>query len=644
VVGAGAGELRSIGGPAASVNNATVDLQLAAMSVSNTSTTGVSLTNMLDGGGTNAAFSAPSGSTITTTGGATGPIFNVSGGDAAISYAGTLTNSGTGRAVSVVSHAGNDAITFSGAITASTGTGILLDNNDQGGGNTPITFSGGITLSGASSTFTATNGGTVNVTGTNTIGTPTAATTTALNVANTNIGGSNVTFRSISANGATNGILLNNTGAGRLIVTGNSSGSCGGTVTVNAVGTPATVGAPVTADCTGGTIQASGGAGVSLTNTTGTSLTRMHILNSGSDGIFVSDVNGFTLANSFVTDGSGAAGDRGIEMGDFSTGTPVDGTITISNSTLGPTPHDNFGVGIASGTSNWSITNTVFDDSQLNSGFNFEIRNATMTSFLIDGSVFQNQFADGMQMQPASGVDATVTSATIQNSTFQSNNIGMDLNHDGTGDITYRVLNNTFMNQVANSINFFSSAVQAPATGGTLNGRFVGNVIGNAAVFNSGGGIGIRININGGADATVLVDSNTIRQIPNGRGIEIISRNGTGGTDATVTNNQVNTDFVPTVANGGFSLSNIFLQSNCVTVCNTLRSDVRLNTVPAVAPTGELIAFQLALFETGASTLELVDTPPASGTCSAQLTSTNTGSAGANAGCSLIAGPINTPP
>jgi hypothetical protein len=368
----------------------------------------------------------------------------------------------------------------------------------------------------------------------------------------------------------------------------------------------------------------------------------MRVLNSGTDSVLISNVNGFTLANSFVSDSSGVAGDRGIEMGDFSTGTPVNGTITISNSTLGPTPHDNFGVGIASGTSSWSITNTVFTGSTLNSGFNYEIRNATMSSFLIDGCVFQNQFADGMQMQPASGVNATVTSATIQNSTFQANNIGMDLNHDGISSVTYRVLSNTFMNQVANSVNFFSSAT--PGTGGTLNGRFVGNAIGNPAVFNSGGGIGIRININGGADSTVLVDSNTIRQIPNGRGIEIVSRNGTGGTDATVTNNFVDTDFVATAENGGFSLSNIFLQSNCVTVCNSLRADVRGNTVPAAAPNGDLLAAQLALLETGASTAQLVDTGAASASCTAQLTENNTGSASATAGCSLIAGPISTPP
>jgi hypothetical protein len=230
----------------------------------------------------------------------------------------------------------------------------------------------------------------------------------------------------------------------------------------------------------------------------------------------------------------------------------------------------------------------------------------------------------------------------------------MDLNHDGTGETTYKVLNNTFLNQAANSINFFSSAVQAPATGGTLNGRFVGNVIGDPGTFASGGGIGIRININGSVDATVLVDSNTVKQIPNGRGIEIISRNGTGGTDATVTNNKVDTDFVPTTANGGFSLSNIFLQSNCVTVCNTLRADVRGNTVPNNPPNGDLVNGQFALIETNGnpnpagstSTHELVDNPagPAGQTPAQQLAGANTGSTGVAGGVSLIPGPITTPP
>ena len=170
------------------------------------------------------------------------------------------------------------------------------------------------------------------------------------------------------------------------------------------------------------------------------------------------------------------------------------------------------------------------------------------------------------------------------------------------------------------------------------------NRVGTAASSLSGGGAGFRINVNGGAVTKVLFASNVIRQEPNGRGIEIISRNGTGGTDATVTNNDVDTNFVSTVQNGGFSLSNIFLQSNCLSVCNTLRSNITGNTVPGVAPTGELVAGQIALIRTGASTNQLVDNAPASPDAASELASQNTGSTATSGTITLIAGPINTPP
>jgi hypothetical protein len=80
-----------------------------------------------------------------------------------------------------------------------------------------------------------------------------------------------------------------------------------------------------------------------------------------------------------------------------------------------------------------------------------------------------------------------------------------------------------------------------------------------------------------------------------------------------------------------------------VTVCATLRSDVRNNTVPA-GSAFDLGSGFLQLIESGASTLQLVDTAPASADCATQLASTNTGSTSASAGCTLIAGPIGTPP
>jgi len=152
-------------------------------------------------------------------------------------------------------------------------------------------------------------------------------------------------------------------------------------------------------------------------------------------------------------------------------------------------------------------------------------------------------------------------------------------------------------------------------------------------------GNGIRVNVNGGSDVTMKLSNNTIRQTPNGRGIEIIGRNGTGGLDVTVTGNNVNPQ---ALAN---PLAAILVQSNCLTVCNTVRSDVRNNIVPAATDVTDLLTTYIELVESGASTLELVDTTaPVSGTCASELAGTNTGSTGVLGACALIAGPISTPP
>ena len=77
-----------------------------------------------------------------------------------------------------------------------------------------------------------------------------------------------------------NGINLSATGSsGGLKVKGNSAGNCGGSITVQPLGTLSTANATVTADCTGGVIQSTTGHGIVLSNTQHVSLTRMQIQN-----------------------------------------------------------------------------------------------------------------------------------------------------------------------------------------------------------------------------------------------------------------------------------------------------------------------------------------------------------------------------
>ena len=174
-------------------------------------------------------------------------------------------------------------VIFAAPIT-DTGTGVFLDNNDT----TTITFRGGVTLStGASAAFTATNGGTVNVcaldgctAGAPLVNTIVTTTGTALNVANTTIGASGLTFRTISSNGAANGIVLNGTGSsGGLTVTGDGSGARNGS---------------------GGTIQNTTDFGISLTNTRNVSLTQLNVANTGNHGLNISSVTNFTFQDASV--------------------------------------------------------------------------------------------------------------------------------------------------------------------------------------------------------------------------------------------------------------------------------------------------------------------------------------------------------
>src|SRR5262249_15548673 len=156
----------------------------------------------------------------------------------------------------VTGHTGG-TVTFSGAITDTAGSsGISLTSN----GGTTIAFTGGLSLTTTTNTaFTATRGGTVTATQNNTPhrNQPKPTSPTALNVANTTIGAAGLTFRSISSNGAVNGVVLNNTGSsGGLVATGDNGASNNGS---------------------GGVIQNSTGIGVSLTSTSNVSLGYMNI-------------------------------------------------------------------------------------------------------------------------------------------------------------------------------------------------------------------------------------------------------------------------------------------------------------------------------------------------------------------------------
>ena len=245
---------------------------------------------------------------------------------------------------------------------------------------------------------------------------------------------------------------------------------------------------------------------------------------------------------------------------------------------------------------------------------------------------------------------ATISDFTVQNSTFTNNGVQASFEQSGSANLTFKLLNNPTMTMTlpaAGTSHAINVASSSTSTGGTIQGRIQGNVIGNAGVPSSGSpiGNGIRVFIQGRTAATLLIDSNSIRQTPQARGLDaqflgpLTSGQPLTQSDITVTSNDVNPQ-----DSTGFPAAAIYIAADSQGGSPVrVRSDVRLNTVPAGAAIDSFPTFLIVDEVAAAAEAQLVDTAPASANCTAQLTSTNTGSASAHAGCALIAGPINTP-
>jgi hypothetical protein len=485
--------------------------------------------------------------------GASGNTFDVSGGTATISYSGTVTNTAAARLVNVASKTGG-SLSLSGALSGTgSSTGVNLTNN----AGATLNFTGGITLSTAgNAAFTATGGGpaattggTINVTQNNTTIVNTLTTTTgiALNVANTTIGASGLTFRSISANGASNGIIVNNTGStGSFIITGNG-GAC------TSAGT-----------CSGGAIQNSTADGVVITSTLSPSLTRLNI-----------------------TDSAGAAADDGLVMTDIS------GTVTVDTCSIINSPHNGFTVdNNNTNMAGFNLTNTAIScasgqpcqpsGSIGNDGLSMTIRGTSvLTSGLVTGSTFSGHRAVGVQVQAndsgrigsnsggAITAPAASNSITVQTNTFTGNGQGVDIDEAQIANISFQILTNTIVGKLtapgavssqssAVAINAFTSA--GAATGPTVHtfvGKIDGNIIGTQGVKDSGAGFGsgIRAVVQGSAtQGVVAITNNTIRETPNADIITAIGQNGAAASPSATARFRITGNNLPQPSGSNLSL------------------------------------------------------------------------------------------
>ena len=519
-----------------------------------------------DGVGVNTADIGPS-TTIT---GVNGADVNLNGGNGTVTIGSTITSS-SGRSIHIQNRSGGTT-TFNGAVS-DTGLGILLDNND----NATIDLTAALTLStGGNIALQAINGGSVrnNSAVVNTIATTTG---TALRVEATNIATGGLTFRSINAgtaaSGPTNAIILNGTGSsGGLTVTGNG-GAC----------------AAAGDDCSGGTIQRTTGNAISLTTTNSVSLTRTRVIDNLGNGIRGSGVTGFTLTDSVIDNNAddAAADEAGLHF------TNLAGTAAITRTLVSNHLEDNARFVNSSGTlSQLSITDSTFRDTDTvspgNDGLLIEADGTASITADVLGSTFLRNRANGLQViTGGSGVaDVEVDDSGTAQSSFDDNNIAVNIAHNSSGALAFDVRDLTI-----DGLNV------APGTGGsaspinlnlgacattTMSGTVSGNTLTNS---NSTTGPGIRVTGNGptppscpgpAGTMTVAIDANLISQVAN-RGIEIIARDGSNRINATVTNNNVN-------LNNALAADAIRIDSGTVgTDATTICADVAGNTATTTA-------------------------------------------------------------
>jgi hypothetical protein len=366
-------------------------------------------------------------------------------------------------------------------------------------------------------------------------------------------------------------------------------------------------------------------------------------------------ITGLTLNTVNVTNNGDDSADVGIKVNN-----PW-GSSTWTNTNVTQWELANVFIGNTSGTLT-SLTITGGDYSDLGTAFGgnsllFDIRGTAVTGGLnVNGLTIQdNKPARGITVQ--SQDTASLTGVTVQNNVMTDNGLHASFEQSGSANLQFQFINNgtalvplTMPNTptgTARALNVFSSST---TTGGSINGRITGNFIGNAAVTGSGSptGNGLRVFIQGRTTSSMLVSNNTIRQTPQARGMDfqyvgsIPAGNPIAQQDLTVTGNSV----IPTDSTG-FPAGAIVISADNQGSPARVRANVTGNTVPsAPAVTGDYINAHLILANVAAGAeLQLVDTTaPVTGTCATELAGTNAGTSGTTGACTLIAGPITTPP
>lgn len=414
----------------------------------------------------------------------------------------------------------------------------------------------------------ANNGGTITVTGAG--NTASASGGPAVSLTNTTIGPSGITFQSASANNATSGIVLNNTGSGSFTVTGTgTTDGSGGTIqnitnrgfeAINAANislsnmnftnaTTANGVAPGTATCNtaepAGNTNTGCNAPVYLENVTGVTLNNLTINGSAQNGINGNGVTNFSLTNSELSNIGNEDPENGIQFLNL-LGNNTFNNVTINGSRTRNALIENVQGNSTIALTNSTINNAVGEDGFFVKGASRSGNNASIT-FNVTNSSFTHNHSVQLKAhaEEGSNVDVNITGNSFDGEPTVVGNVGIDLAAGDNATLTFDVTGTggnpqTFQPIRSHAVNVFILG------GGSGEGTISGNTILGSEV-----GAGVRaiaeVTTSGNPSLVINVSNNNISNVKGTglAGIDIRSRQGvvaaTGvaNVQATVDNNAV---------------------------------------------------------------------------------------------------------
>jgi hypothetical protein len=541
---------------------------------------GIDITN-----GSGGTFTFPSTANIVSP--STGNLVSILNSAPTFTYPGAFTRANNNVTGILLSNNTGGSITFNGTGTKSISSGTAAAVNLANNGSASILFSGGglSITSGSGAGITATGGGTVQVTGAaNTISSTGGV---ALNVQNTTIGASGLSFRSISANGGANGIVLNNTGSNNgLQVTGTGTNGSGGTIQNTSVS-----GASFTnarninlgqMNFTNANSVDGGGAGscdqdtnagcnaaIELSNVVGVSLDRLNVNGTVEHGINGRTVTGFSLTSSTILNAGDSGSEFAVSLFELF-GTAGAGTESlISGNTLSEAGEHMVFVRNSTATSTSAASpdrlvisgNVIADPGMRNAaagsqggGVAVSLRGTANFQAVVQNNTFlaSETATDGVRVDAGDNArsDATITgnyfsgSYTVGSTNIAAYNTAVNVSGSGSSNTTFSVTDNPAVTVgVGDAINVVSTG------DANLSGTISGHTIETPAGLHDGAAnhnnleneaFGIDIVVEQTGSIVANVTGNTVAG-GHKTGFRAIAHSGNGGSvDASVSGNVFN--------------------------------------------------------------------------------------------------------